>query len=123
MEATMATLLAQAGQGKLFQIAAEMEGFEEAVEAYQRGWVRISDNGPIWKDGQIVRLIILCLTPKGYDELDRLRRAEAERSWTYRLIKLLKVLLKVFFGSVQRVLLTLLGSDMVLRWLVFFFKD
>ena len=31
--------------------------------------------------------------------------------------------LKWLFGCVERTLLTLLGSDMVLRWLVFFFKD
>ena len=74
-------------------------------------------------NGRITHLLILGLSPEGYEALDRLRRAETEKRLPYRIAKTLKLVFKWFFGSVERVLLTLLGSDMILRWLVFFFKD
>lgn len=123
MKSKMIDLLEQATQGSIFQITIEMEGFAHAIEAYQRGWVSVSDGGVIWQNGRITHLLILGLSPEGYEALDRLRRAETEKRLPYRIAKTLKLVFKWFFGSVERVLLTLLGSDMILRWLVFFFKD
>lgn len=123
MKSKMIDVLERARQGSLFQITNEMEGFEYALEAYQRDWVRVSDAGVLWQEGRITHLFIIGLSPEGYETLDQLRRAETEKRLLYRIVKTLKMVFKWFFGSAERVLLTLLGSDMVLRWLVFFFKD
>lgn len=123
MKSKMIDVLERASQGSLFQIAIGMEGFEDALEAYQRGWVCVSDAGVLWQEERITHLFIIGLSPEGYEKLDQLRRAETEKRLLYRIVKTLKMVFKWFFGSAERVLLTLLGSDMVLRWLVFFFKD
>jgi hypothetical protein len=65
----------------------------------------------------------LGLTPSGYEALDAAQVEKDNRRLSKRLLRFIKLSIKWLFGSVERTLITLLGSDMVLRWLIFFFKE
>ena len=109
-------------RGSLGQdISKGKESFPIALDAFRRGWLEAQ----VAKDqrGDIYQLHIFCLSELGFRITDSYEVALAERKLPKRIARLLKSVGKWFFGSVERVLLTLLGSDMILRWLVFFFKD
>lgn len=107
--------------------------FEATREANQRGWLRL---GEILRDplGHASFITVLGLTTEGYDQLERLQkekesqlerlqREKENQRLSRRLLRWLQTGGRPLFGSVERILLILLCCDMILRWLVFFFKD
>lgn len=123
MKKEMFNLLKRATTGEILHFGTESAEMPLAIEAMQRDWVQVSRDSPIYSNGQIICILILGLTASGYDALDAAQLEKENRRLSKRLLRGIKTVLKWLFGSVERTLLTLLSSDMVLRWLIFFFKE
>lgn len=123
MKKEMIDFLTRATTGEILPFGSASAEMPLAIEAMQRDWIQVSNDSPIFCDGKIIHILVLGLTPNGYEALDAAQLEKDNRRLSKRLLRGLKCLAKWLFGSVERTLLTLLSSDMVLRWLVFFFKD
>lgn len=117
----MGTLLLSLRGSSGIDISQGEEKFPLFIDAFRRGWIEAKALND--QDGYMIQLHILGLSELGYRIADAYECALEDRQLKKRLKRLFQAILKWFFGSVERVLLTLLGSDMILRWLVFFFKD
>lgn len=97
-------------------------GFNLAVEAFQRGWIE-SAQGLIKNGTEPAFIDVQGLSSLGWGILDAAHEAEQARRPSARLRRACSATVRWIFRSVEHVILALLCSDMVLRWLVFFFKD
>lgn len=124
MTESMETLLTRAKDGVLFQLTAGDGSFQDGLEAFQRGWVELSDSGVIYGNGGVPHMMLVVgLTAEGHAALDAARAEAAARRPSARLRRACSATVRWIFRSVEHVILALLCSDMVLRWLIFFFKD
>lgn len=96
--------------------------FALAVESLQRGWIE-SCQGLIKNDAEPAFLDVQGLSALGWEILDAVHETQKAKRFSSRMRRICLDIVRWVFRSVEHVILALLCSDMVLRWLVFFFKD
>lgn len=122
VKAEMIAFLEETKDGKSRLFGNADEGFTLAVEAFQRGWIE-SAQGLIKNGTEPALIDVQGLSSLGWEILDAAHEAEQARRPSARLRRACSATVHWIFRSVEHVILALLCSDMVLRWLVFFFKD
>lgn len=100
-------------------------GIHFAAEAWQRGWVRVSGNGPVYgNDGTVYAISVLGLSKDGWRTLDAERAARVARRPMARLRRVFLASGRWALSSIDRILLSALCGETVLRWIYrLFFAD
>ena len=88
-----------------------------AVEAWQRGWVRVPEGNPSYANGGLVcAIVVQGLSEAGWRALDAERSLRASRLPMARVRRAFLASGRWALSSVDRILLAALCSEAVFRW-------
>ncbi len=117
----MQAILKQAAGGEIICIISGTENFDVGNELRELGWVETSEVSRIVGGGML--FTIIGLTAQGRLVLNAVKREQESRRFKSRMKRWSAGFFKWTLSKVDRVILTLLCGETVLRWVLKFFGN